>query len=41
VSFDARIEPGVQLTTAKGSLSVLDPTGRPAVTVSFKTFVMP
>lgn len=42
VSFDARIEPGVQLTTLKGELSVLvgasDP---PAVTVAFKTFVMP
>jgi hypothetical protein len=41
VSFDARIEPGVQLTTAKGELSVLAPNGQPAVTVSFKTFVMP
>jgi hypothetical protein len=41
VSFDARIEPGVQLTTAKGRLSVLGPDGRPAVTVAFKTFVMP
>lgn len=41
VSFDARIEPGVQLTTAKGELSVLGPNGRPAVTVAFKTFVMP
>jgi hypothetical protein len=41
VSFDARIEPGVQLTTAKGALSVLGPTGQPAVTVAFKTFVMP
>ncbi|HUR23085.1 MAG TPA: hypothetical protein VMZ73_04365 [Acidimicrobiales bacterium] len=41
VSFDARIEPGVQLATAKGELSVLGPDGRPAVTVDFKTFVMP
>ena len=41
VSFDARIEPGVQLTTVKGDLSVLGPDGRPAVTVAFKTFVMP
>ena len=41
VSFDARIEPGVQLTTAKGELSVLGPNGQPAVTVTFKTFVMP
>ncbi len=41
VSFDARIEPGVQLTTAKGELSVLGPDGQPAVTVGFRTFVMP
>ena len=41
VSFDARIEPGVQLTTAKGELSVLGANGQPAVTVDFKTFVMP
>lgn len=42
VSFDARIEPGVQLTTVKGELSVLTGlTGAPAVSVSFKTFVMP
>lgn len=41
VSYDARIEPAVQLTTAKGDLSVLGPNGQPAVTVAFKTFVMP
>jgi hypothetical protein len=41
VSFDARIEPGVQLFTARGELSVLGPNGQPAVTVAFKTFVMP
>ena len=42
VSFDARIEPGVQLTTIKGELSILSgPTGPPVVTVGFKTFVMP
>ncbi|HJV08966.1 MAG TPA: hypothetical protein VJ653_04770 [Acidimicrobiales bacterium] len=42
VSFDARIEPGVQLTTIKGDLTVLaGPNGPPAVTVGFKTFVMP
>jgi hypothetical protein len=41
VSFDARIEPGVQLATAKGELSVLGADGQPAVTVAFKTFVMP
>lgn len=41
ISFDARIEPGVQLTTAKGELSVLGANGQPAVTVDFKTFVLP
>ena len=41
VSFDARIEPGVQLTTAKGELSVLGAGDQPVVTVAFKTFVMP
>jgi hypothetical protein len=42
VSFDARIEPGVQLTTIKGELAILSgPTGPPVVTVGFKTFVMP
>jgi hypothetical protein len=42
VSFDARIEPGVQLTSLKGQLSVLTgPSGPPAVTVAFRTFVMP
>ena len=41
VSFDARIEPAVQLTTVKGELSVLGPAGQQAVTVAFKTFVMP
>lgn len=41
VSFDARIEPAVQLTTIKGDLSVLGPAGEPAVTVAFETFVMP
>jgi hypothetical protein len=41
VSYDARIEPGAQLSTAKGELSVLGPGGQPVVTVTFKTFVMP
>jgi hypothetical protein len=42
VSFDARIEPGVQLTSIKGRVEVL--TGRsgpPAVGVDFSTYVMP
>ncbi len=42
VSFDARIEPGVQLTWLKGEIEVLDSaTGPPAVTVGFRTWVMP
>ena len=42
VSFDARIEPGVQLTRVKGRVEVLTgPAGTPAVTVNFSTFVMP
>ena len=42
VSFDARIEPGVQLTTLKGELAVLaGHAGPPVVTVAFKTIVMP
>ncbi len=42
VSFDARIEPGVQLTTAKGRLEILAaPDGPPVVAVTFSTFVMP
>ena len=42
VSFDARIEPGVQLTTVKGRLEVLaGATGPTAVGVDFSTFVMP
>ena len=41
VSFDARIEPGVQLKTVKGELWVLGASGQPAVTVAFRTFVMP
>ena len=41
VSFDARLEPGVQLRTVRGELSVLGPDMQPAATVAFKTFVMP
>lgn len=42
VSFDARIEPGVQLTRAKGTLEVLaGRTGPTAVAVSFATLVLP
>ena len=42
VSFDARMEPGVQLSTIKGSLEVLaGPGGPSAVSVDFRTFVLP
>ena len=42
VSFDARIEPGVQLSSIKGRIEVLaGTTGPPAVGVDFSTFVMP
>jgi len=42
VSFDARIEPGVQLTRLGGQVEVLDgATGPSAVTVAFRTWVMP
>ena len=45
VSFDARIEPGVQMTRAKGRVEVLagppGPTAATVVTVDFGTWVMP
>ncbi|MEA2829020.1 MAG: hypothetical protein QOG43_3459 [Actinomycetota bacterium] len=41
LSFDARIEPGVQLTRLKGEVSVLDPAGAEVVTARFRTVVMP
>lgn len=42
VSFDARVEPGVQLTRVKGRVEVLaGPAGPPVVGVDFSTFVMP
>ena len=42
VSFDARIEPGVQLARVKGRVEVLsDRSGPAVVTVAFRTFVMP
>lgn len=42
VSFDARIEPGVQLERVKGQVEVLSgPTGSAVVQVDFSTFVMP
>jgi len=42
VSFDARIEPGVQLARLEGEVAVLNAVTRPpAVTVAFRTWVMP
>jgi hypothetical protein len=42
VSFDARLEPGVQLTRVKGRVEILaGPGGPPVVGVGFSTFVMP
>ena len=41
VSFDARIQPDIQLTRIKGSASVLDPSGADVVTVDFRTLVLP
>ena len=41
ISFDARIEPGVQLTRLKGEVSVLDAAGADVVTAHFRTLVMP
>jgi hypothetical protein len=41
VSFDARIEPGVQLSRIKGEVSVLDASGDDVVTADFKTLVLP
>jgi len=42
VSMDARIEPGVQFTSAKGRLEVLTSrTAPPAVAAEFRTWVMP
>lgn len=40
VDLDARIEPGVQLTSRRGTTSVLV-DGAPAVTVSYRTRVFP
>ncbi len=40
VSFDARIEPGVQGKSAKGTTSVLE-AGQPVVSVDYRTMVTP
>lgn len=41
VTFDARLEPSVQLTVAEGRATVLDAAGGDAVAVSFRTWVLP
>ena len=41
VSFDARLQPDVQLTRVKGRASVLDSSGAAVATVDFRTLVMP
>ena len=42
VSFDGRIEPGVQLTRVKGRVEILSaPEGPAVLAVAFSTFVMP
>ena len=41
VSFDARVEPGVQLTTVRGTASVLDASDAEVVTADFGTLVLP
>lgn len=40
IGFDARIEPGVQLTTVAATTTLLD-EGAPAASVSYRTRVMP
>jgi hypothetical protein len=40
VSFDARIEPGVQWERVPGTVAILE-DGRPVATVDFKTLVLP
>ena len=41
VSFDARLQPDIQLTRVKGSASVLDSSGAAVATVEFRTLVLP
>ena len=41
ISFDARIEPAVQLTWIDAETSVLGPDGEPEVTVRYRTLVLP
>ena len=41
VLYEARIEPAVQLETRRGSISLLDEAGQPAITVRFSTGVRP
>ena len=41
VSFDARLQPDIQLTRVKGTASVLDQSGAAVTTVDFRTLVLP
>ena len=41
VSFDWRVEPGVQLKWPRGETSVLDEDGRPVATIRYRTWVTP
>jgi hypothetical protein len=41
VSFDARLQPDVQLTRVEGTASVLDASGAAVATVDFRTLVLP
>ena len=41
VSFDWRVEPGVQLKRAKGETSVLDENNKAVVTIKYATWVTP
>lgn len=41
IGFDARVQPNVQLRTAKADVSVLDDAGQPVATARIETLVMP
>ena len=41
VSFDARLQPDIQMSRVKGSAAVLDESGASVATVDFRTLVLP
>ena len=41
VSFDARLQPDIQMSRVKGSAAVLDESGAAVATVDFRTLVLP